>query len=201
MAGLWGWPRGELGYALSSLVASVAALVYFGWARPIGIRFDWRLDRRSALLLAGLLLALAAVLVPLGQATGFLALGLSEAFSQPALAALGELWAMAVVIFVFVAIPEELLFRGILQNWIEQRWAGVLGPWLSLALAALVFGAAHLNNQAGAYQPPNFAYMGMASLAGLGYGYAWRRGGILAAALLHAAVDWVWRFFLAGRPG
>lgn len=201
IAAIWQWPNHELGYPFSSLIATVAALVYFQWSRPIGLGYDWKLDRQKVLLSVKLLLVLAVVLVPLGQFTGFLAVGLSETFSRPLPRALVELAANALLIFVFIAVPEELLFRGILQSWLQKRWAGPVGRSFGLGAAALVFGAAHLNDTAGIYRPPNFAYMGMATLAGLGYGYAWMRGGIFASALLHASVDWLWRFFLAGLAG
>ncbi len=201
LAGIWRWPNGELGYPASSLVATLAALTYFQWSRPIGLGYDWKLDRRKALLSLKLLLLLAVFLVPLGQTTDFLAFGLSETFSRPPiLRAFVEPVATALLIFVFIAVPEELLFRGILQGWLQERWRGWAGRAAALGVAALVFGAAHLNNTAGIYRPPNFAYAGMATLAGVAYGYAWMRGGILAAALLHASVDWLWHFFLAGVP-
>lgn len=201
IASIWQWPNGALGYPFSSLVATVAALAYFQWSRPIGLSYDWKLDRPKALLWLKLLLLLAVVLVPLGQTTDFLAVGLSQTFSRPPLLrAFLEAAASALLIFVFIAVPEELLFRGILQGWLQERWSGRVGRAAALGVAALVFGVAHLNNTTGVYWPPNFAYAGMATLAGVAYGYAWMEGGILAAALLHASVDWLWRFFLAGAP-
>jgi membrane protease YdiL (CAAX protease family) len=43
-----------------------------------------------------------------------------------------------------VALPEELLFRALIQNWLMQRF-GFTNR--TLALAALVFGASHLDNR------------------------------------------------------
>jgi len=104
-----------------------------------------------------------------------------------------------VLIFVFTAVPEEIVFRGLIQNNLTARAGTVAGRRAALVASSIVFGAAHLNNPAGIYGTPNFMYMGMATIAGLGYGLAWNRGGILASALLHTAIDWIWHFLLTGE--
>jgi membrane protease YdiL (CAAX protease family) len=56
-------------------------------------------------------------------------------------------------------------------------------------VAALVFGAAHLDN--GGF--PNLRYALLATLAGVFYGRAFRQGGsLMPAALVHTLVDSVW---------
>ena len=98
--------------------------------------------------------------------------------------------------YLFTALPEELLFRGIIQNQINLR---LRREWLSLALAAVIFGLSHLNNSSLNHAPPNWAYAGMATLAGLAYGYTWRRTGkITASAVVHATVNFVWGILLQG---
>ena len=99
-------------------------------------------------------------------------------------------------IYLLIAVPEELLFRGIIQNLIEQRFRR---SWITLVAASLVFGAAHLDNATTGYPVPNFAYMLMAALAGMAYGWAWRRSSkITTAAVTHTLVDWVWGVVLGG---
>lgn len=129
-----------------------------------------------------------AIAIPLGLATGFIHYGWRP---FDALA-----WSQKVFHFLFgVALPEELLFRGLLQNGLEQRaFSTRRWPW-ALAIAALVFGAAHMGHP----PVPKWRYGILATLAGLAYGWVWHRTGkITAAALTHAAVDLVWVLALGG---
>lgn len=86
-----------------------------------------------------------------------------------------------------VALPEELLFRALVQNWLMQRFGFTHA---ALALAALVFGASHLNNPPG--PPPNWRYMILATIAGFVFGKVyWKSNTILSSAALHATVNTV----------
>ena len=94
-------------------------------------------------------------------------------------------------IYFFTAIPEEFCFRGVMQNLLQRWWSGRAGSVAALVVASIIFGAAHLNNHPGSF--PNFRYMFLATIAGLFYGWVWKRTrSITASALTHAAVDWVW---------
>ncbi len=95
-------------------------------------------------------------------------------------------------IYVTIAIPEELLFRGILQNFlvrtIQRGPRGLYG----LLIASVVFGLSHLHHA----PVPNWRYAILATLAGLFYGNTYRvRQRLCASALTHALVDTVWRFW------
>ena len=86
-----------------------------------------------------------------------------------------------------VALSEELFFRGLLQQWLEE-WTGT--AWAGLLLASLAFGAVHL----GFRQFPNWKFASLAAIAGVFYGIAFRRGGgIRAAMVAHALVVTTWR--------
>ena len=60
--------------------------------------------------------------------------------------------------------------------------------------AAVIFGAAHLNN------PPNVGYYFiLATLAGIFYGRTFvRTGKVVPTAIVHLAVDWMWSVVFAG---
>jgi membrane protease YdiL (CAAX protease family) len=137
------------------------------------------LARRHVLVVLANLLLFAMLAVPLGLAIGFLT------FHPRPLDGLGFLRSF-LTILVFVGIPEELLFRGLIQNVLEQWWGK---GWPSLAVAAVVFGAAHLDN--GGF--PNLRYALLATIAGVFYGRAFRQGGnLVPAALVHTLVDSLW---------
>ena len=54
----------------------------------------------------------------------------------------GEFLGVALGIFLAVALPEELCFRGVLQNLTEKR---VVNRWAALAVGSVAFGAVHLS--------------------------------------------------------
>jgi membrane protease YdiL (CAAX protease family) len=81
-------------------------------------------------------------------------------------------------------VPEEFLFRGLIQNLLS-RWLGV--P-LGLALASVVFGLSHL---------PDPRYAVLATIAGVAYGWVYlRTEKVTASAVTHALVDTVWVILL-----
>lgn len=92
--------------------------------------------------------------------------------------------------FFFVAVPEELFFRGWLENLLEKR----LGRIGSLLLTSCLFGLAHFNKRAAHF---NWRYVLLAALAGVFYGRAWRsERRVGASAVTHATVDAVWSLWL-----
>ena len=92
--------------------------------------------------------------------------------------------------FFFIAVPEELFFRGWLQNLLERR----MGRLPALLLTSVLFGLAHFNKRTVNF---NWRYVLLAALAGFFYGRAWlqeRRVG--ASAITHASVDAIWSLWL-----
>jgi membrane protease YdiL (CAAX protease family) len=129
--------------------------------------------------------ALAPILAALGIALGFLPLPHLPVRPASAMAA------AAGVIFIATALPEEVLFRSLIQNLIEQRFGA--GGWSLLASSA-IFGCAHLNN--GPQAAPNWRYMILATIAGWAYGLVFRRSSsVISSAALHMLVDWTKHFF------
>jgi len=103
----------------------------------------------------------------------------------------GQMAAAVAIIFVGTALPEEILFRSLIQNLLMLRF-GESGR--TLLLAAFIFGCAHLDN--GPQPPPNWRYLILATIAGWAYGRVFQRAGsVVSSALLHMAVDWTKHFF------
>ena len=156
-----------------------------------------RWDVHYALLMSSVFLFLFAL--PIGWLTGFIGFGLKQA---SILTYLGGILGTA----FFVALPEEILFRGIIQNFIEKTIPG--RPGLALAYASVIFGMAHANNN----NPPflefelgalglirlPWVYIILATLAGWFYGKTYQRtNNLAAAALVHTIVDCVWWIFFS----
>jgi len=174
-------PGGDLHYAFAQMLAIDAGIVAFViWNRTpnVGYRFEWN----RKFLRAGLVnfFKFAVIAIPLGFAIHFIHYSFAWRkvyTSVPVFAG----------IFLFTALPEEFLFRGLIQNWIQRVSRNRV---LSLLLASLIFGASHLNNGP---PIPNYRYFLMATIAGVFYGTAWSTtGSLMASALTHALVDTVW---------
>ena len=148
-----------------------------------------RLDRmkynlpRSPRDLLNLLLGFAVcapILIALGRAIGFL-----PPFHWPAQPTPARIAEQYLIILAATALPEEILFRGLIQNAITQRLG--INLW-TLLLAAFIFGCAHLDNGPGPL--PNWRYMILATIAGIAYGKVYEKSSsIFASAGLHALVD------------
>ncbi len=92
--------------------------------------------------------------------------------------------------FFFIAVPEELFFRGWMQNLLERR----VGPARALLITSTLFGLSHFNKRAALF---NWRYVLLAALAGIFYGLAWRQERrVGASAITHASVDTIWSIWL-----
>ena len=177
------WPAPGLG-GLAKLLLVDAALYRFLVARPIaGIGFDFR--ARWSDLKIGLreFLFYTPVALALGFLLGFL--HLHKTLASP-------LWFASGWIFTlfFIALPEELFFRGLILNLLERR----VGTSRALWITSILFGLAHFNKRAAFF---NWRYVILAALAGFFYGRAWlaqRR--LMASSITHATVDTVWSIWL-----
>lgn len=78
---------------------------------------------------------------------------------------------------LLVAVSEETLFRGYLQGFIGKQFFNKEKYYIPLFITALLFGILHTTGG------PEL--MLLAFIAGMGYGFAYHRGGILAAVLTH----------------
>jgi uncharacterized protein len=138
---------------------------------------------RSGRDLVNLLLGFAAcapVLIALGRVIGFL-----PPFHLPAQPSATRIGSQYLIILAATALPEEILFRGLIQNSIVQRFGTSTA---TLLLAAFIFGCAHLDNGPGPL--PNWRYMILATIAGIAYGKVFEKSSsIFASAGLHALVD------------
>jgi membrane protease YdiL (CAAX protease family) len=99
---------------------------------------------------------------------------------------LGRLIGAYVFTFLFIAIPEELYFRGWLQNLLERR----MGRNQALLITSVLFGLSHFNKRAVHF---NWRYVLLAAIAGIFYGRAWRHSRrVAASAITHTTVDTLW---------
>jgi uncharacterized protein len=167
-------------------IAILLALVLFiGFRSVPGLKFNLPHDPRDY----WLPIAAFAVTAPVLAITG-VALGFIPPPHVPVQSASRMVSAIA-VIFAGTALPEEILFRSLIQNLLMLRFGA---STRTLLIAALIFGCAHLDN--GPQPLPNWRYMILATVAGIAYGIVFRRAStVLSSATLHMLVDWTKHFF------
>ena len=167
------------GVDMRKLVGLVEAMYLFLVVSPLpGIGYTYRLSPRDAMTAVAAFLVYAVMAIPIGLATGFIGW-------RPELDATHVLGG-PLIIYLVTGVPEEFLFRGLLQNLLT----GWLGARAGLVVASIIFGFAHL---------PDLRYVLLAAIAGVAYGWVYQRTQrITASAITHALVDGTWGALLGG---
>jgi membrane protease YdiL (CAAX protease family) len=175
------WPAGL--QALGKLLLVDMGLYGFLAIRQLsGTGFDFHLKWSD--LKTGLreLIFSAPVVLMLGLALDFI----HPHANVPGLAKAALTW---IGIFFFIALPEELYFRGWAQNLLER----CLGRRAALMIASVLFGLSHFNKRSAHF---NWRYVLLATIAGIFYGRAWRKNRrVPASSITHASVDWIWSWW------
>ena len=184
---------------LYHLYAIILAVFVFLVLRPISdmglqLKMTWQEVKLASLMT---LIFMVVFALPIGLPTGFIGIGLKQG------SALEYISGIVGTAF-FIALPEEILFRGIIQKFIENTMPHK--RQLALILASIIFGLAHANNNnppfwefslgsLGTFAIP-WVYVILATIAGWFYGKTYQKtGNIAAAALVHTLVDCVWWMF------
>ena len=179
---LWPYPGGRLAYIFTVVVAvnvAVAGFLLLRRSKNVGYLIGWGSGWLPYIL--GALAAFAGIAIPLGLKLHFLAYA-------PRWHEWKTFLPFSIAILFFTAWPEELLFRGLLQNLLARRVNSDAVGWIA---ASVLFGFSHITNM----HFPNWRYVLLATIAGLFYGWTWRKtGSIFASALVHAGVDILWHF-------
>lgn len=181
-------PRPQQGF-VHTVAYGIAILLgltlFLTFRRLEGMKYNLPRSARDFLIPVIAFVILAPILIAVGISIGFIPPPHLPAQSASKMAAaIG-------IIFAGTALPEEILFRALIQNLMMQRYGENAR---TLFFASLIFGAAHLDN--GPQPLPNWRYMILATIAGLAYGRVFQKcNSIVSSALLHTAVDWTKHFF------
>jgi len=148
-----------------------------------GVGFDLRLRLRDLRIGLREFLFYTPIAIALGLSIGFL--HAHAVWPSPL-----QFGGAFVFTFFFIAVPEELFFRGWMQNLLERR----MGRYPALILTAMIFGLSHWNKRTTTF---NWHYVLLAALSGIFYGRAWRKDRRIGASVFtHATVDTVWSIWL-----
>jgi len=179
---LWPYPGGQLAYVFTIITAvnvAIAGFLLLRRAKGVGYSIGW--GPSWTLHILGPLIVFACIAIPLGLKLHFLVYA-------PHISAWTSFVPLSMAILFFTAFPEELLFRGLLQNFLSRATKSETVGWIT---ASVLFGFSHITNM----HFPNWRYVLLASIAGLFYGWTWRKtGSIFASAIVHAFVDILWHF-------
>jgi membrane protease YdiL (CAAX protease family) len=177
------WPVAGLS-SMPKLLFVDAALFGYLVIRPIGgIGYDFRPKLRDFRIGLREFLFFTPVAVVLGFALGFL--HFHKTLANP-------LWFGSGWVFTlfFIAVPEELFFRGLMLNMLERK----IGTRNARLVSSVLFGLAHFNKRTAWF---NWRYVILACIAGMFYARAWlRTRRILTCSITHATVDTVWSIWL-----
>lgn len=179
---LWPYPGGRLAYMFTILLAVTVAIGGFLLLRRtknVGYSIGWGAGFSFSILVS--LLLFAAIAIPLGVRIHFIEFA-------PRYHEWKTLLPISAGILFFTAWPEEFLFRGLLQNHLSRAGNNDTAGWIS---ASILFGFSHITN----LHFPNWRYVLLASIAGMFYGWTWRRtNSLFASAIVHGSVDVLWHF-------
>jgi uncharacterized protein len=179
---LWPYPGERLAYVFTVLLAVNVALATFILVRRLtgsGYNIGW--GPRWWLYIFASFAVFATIAIPLATSMHFVQFAprWNEWKTFPLL---------GLAILCFTAWPEEFLFRGLLQNMLERSTKSDFAGWWT---ASMLFGFSHITNMGF----PNWRYVILASIAGLFYGWTWKKtGSMFASAIVHALVDATWHF-------
>ncbi len=181
-------PRPSQGF-LHSVAYGIAILlglaVFLGFRAISGMKYNLPRNARDLWLPLAAFAVTAPLLAALGVAIGFI-----PPPHWPVQTG-GRMLSAVGIIFAATALPEEILFRALIQNLMMQRFGATTR---TLVAASVIFGLAHLDN--GPQPAPNWRYAILATIAGMAYGKVFQKASsITSSALLHTMVDWTKHFF------
>jgi membrane protease YdiL (CAAX protease family) len=181
----WFEPAWGPGLAVFNKVLLLDAGIYgFLVTRQLSrVGFDLRLQPRDVSVGLLAFAAYAPIAILLGLWLGFLHVHVT-------LPSVQQVLRTPLFTFFFIAVPEELFFRGWLQNLLERR----VGAARGLVITSALFGLSHFNKRTAFF---NWRYVLLATIAGIFYGLAWRQQRrVAASAITHASVDTIWSIWL-----
>jgi len=160
------------------IVFYIIALIIVFYNKPRGIKLNKNLLLSDLLFTVGMMV-LAIVLSSLAAFLGFLkpriALSIKEALFTILLLAL------------IIAPAEEIIFRGIIGEWIKNRW----GITTSILLTSVIFGLIHL--------PKGIVFSIMAGIGGLFFSIIYfNTSSIINPIITHSILGWLYFLFLKG---
>jgi membrane protease YdiL (CAAX protease family) len=179
----------DLSYAFNALWVSVLCLAI------ITIQYDdyseffnFNIDLKKVGFPIAILFSFAIIVLPIGLLTGFIVW-------NPNWEGVGVFFVTFLGIWFTIALPEEVIARGIIQHQMLKVAKKNISKYkkgytvIIIILASFIFGLSHWNNTSAEFV---WIYIGLATVAGIGFGVCWKKYGLLSSMLMHTLIDFVW---------
>lgn len=188
------WEIEKIDYPFAAEGAMIFAMIAYTGYRCRDLKLNWSFDWTDFKWILAVFAIAVVIILPIALPIGFAKCGLHPDVSKLKYATP----LLFVAIWFMPALVEELIFRAVIQS-VLVRW---FKPAIGICIAALIFGAAHLDNKVhcgdNIFPVPNITYMAFATVAGIGYGLVYHKRSLQASATLHALVDFVWWLYFKG---
>ncbi len=156
------WKFSEYNYSLTALSAVIFAIVVYTCVRKLDFSMAWQVRWQDLKRVLWAYLILAGPLIAITLMMGFTKLNLSKKFDWDSAMVAPQLLIFFVGLWFAPALVEEIIFRGVIQNTLVDRFKPVAG----ILVASVIFGFSHIGNREGGHTFPNWPYVALASCAG-----------------------------------
>ncbi len=185
----------DLSYSFNALWVSGLCLViitiqYDDYSK----HFNWNIDLKKIGFPLVILFSFAIIVLPVGLLTGFIVWKTNWD-------GLGVFLITFLGIWFTIALPEEVIARGIIQHQMLKSARRNISKYkkgyniVIILLASFIFGLSHWNNTSAEFI---WIYIGLATVAGIGFGVCWEKHGLFSSMLMHTLIDFTWVMCFTG---
>ncbi len=150
--------------------------------------FNWNIHLKKIGFPIGILFSFAIIVLPIGLLSGFIVW-------NPNWEGVGVFLITFLGIWFMIALPEEVIARGIIQHQMLKVAKENISKYrkgytiIIILLASFIFGISHWNNTSAEFV---WIYIGLATVAGIGFGVCWEKHGLFSSMLMHTLIDFTW---------
>jgi len=150
--------------------------------------FNFNINLKKVGFPIAILFSFAIIVLPIGLLTGFIVW-------NPNWEGVGVFFVTFLGIWFTIALPEEVIARGIIQHQMLKATRENISKYkkgytvIIILLASFIFGLSHWNNTTTEFI---WIYIGLATVAGIGFGVCWKKYGLFSSMLMHTLIDFIW---------
>lgn len=179
----------DLGYAFNALwVSGLCLAIITIQYDDYSDYFNFNIDLKKVGFPIAILFSFALTVLPIGLLSGFIVW-------NPNWEGVGVFLVTFLGIWFTIALPEEVIARGIIQHQMLKAARESISKYnkgytiIIILLASFIFGISHWNNTSSEFV---WIYIGLATVAGIGFGVCWKKYGLFSSMLMHTLIDFIW---------
>ncbi|MHA1672376.1 MAG: CPBP family glutamic-type intramembrane protease [Promethearchaeota archaeon] len=187
----------DMEYAFNALWVSAVILVIISTQFDEFVAlFNWKITPKNVTFPLVLLVIAGIILLPFGLLSGFITWAINWDGIGTMLLTFAGIW-------FTIALPEELIARGVIQNQmlkfskekINIEKYKKIQTIVIILIASFIFGLSHWNNTSAEFV---WVYIGLATVAGFAFGWCWEKRGLFSAMFMHTLIDFTWAMCFSG---